>query len=46
MPVIPMFPLGTVLLPAMPFALNVFEPRYFKMMGDLLETETPDSALC
>lgn len=42
MPVIPMFPLGTVLLPAMPFALNVFEPRYLKMMGDLLETETPE----
>ena len=42
MPVIPMFPLGTVLLPAMPFALNVFEPRYLKMMGDLLETDAPE----
>ena len=39
---IPMFPLGTVLLPAMPFALNVFEPRYLKMMGDLLETDAPE----
>jgi len=37
-----MFPLGTVLLPAMPFALNVFEPRYLKMMGDLLETDEPE----
>jgi len=42
MPVVPMFPLGTVLLPAMPFALRVFEPRYLKMVGDLLETDYPE----
>ena len=38
----PMFPLGTVLLPAMPFALQVFEPRYLKMVGELLETDYPE----
>lgn len=42
MPTLPMFPLGTVLLPAMPFALQVFEPRYLKMVGELLETDYPE----
>ncbi len=42
MPTLPMFPLGTVLLPAMPFALRVFEPRYLKMVGELLETDYPE----
>mgnify|MGYP000644939857 FL=1 len=42
MPTVPMFPLGTVLLPAMPFALRVFEPRYLKMIGELLETDYPE----
>lgn len=35
----PMFPLGSVLLPAMPLALRVFEPRYLAMMVDVLERE-------
>jgi len=41
MPVIPMFPLGSVLFPAMPLALRVFEERYLKMMGALLDAEEP-----
>jgi uncharacterized protein len=41
MPVIPMFPLGSVLFPAMPLALQVFEERYLKMMGAILDSEEP-----
>jgi Lon protease-like protein len=41
MPVIPMFPLGSVLFPAMPLALQVFEERYLKMMGAILDSEDP-----
>lgn len=37
----PMFPLGSVLLPGMPLALRVFEERYLKMMGALLDDDTP-----
>lgn len=33
---LPMFPLGSVLFPAMPLSLRVFEPRYLKMLQDLL----------
>jgi uncharacterized protein len=36
-----MFPLGSVLFPAMPLALRLFEPRYLRMLGDLLDDETP-----
>lgn len=39
MPVIPMFPLGTVLLPAMPLSLRIFEERYLKLLGDLIGEE-------
>ena len=39
MPEIPMFPLGSVLFPAMPLALRVFEERYLKMMGAILDNE-------
>jgi uncharacterized protein len=42
MPVMPMFPLGSVLLPAMPLPLRIFEPRYLKLLGDLVATETPE----
>src|SRR5688500_11399015 len=31
---IPLFPLGTVLFPGMPMPLQVFEPRYRRMMDD------------
>jgi uncharacterized protein len=36
-----MFPLGSVLFPGMPLALRVFEERYLKMMGAILEEENP-----
>jgi Lon protease-like protein len=39
MVVLPMFPLGSVLFPAMPLALRVFEERYLKMMGSVLDAE-------
>ncbi len=42
MTVIPMFPLGSVLFPAMPLALRVFEQRYLKMMGAVLDSEAPE----
>ncbi|KZX21089.1 hypothetical protein EV639_101435 [Rathayibacter tanaceti] len=35
-----MFPLGSVLLPHMPLPLRLFEPRYLRMLGDVLEDET------
>lgn len=38
----PMFPLGTVLFPAMPLPLRIFEDRYVAMLQDLLQRETPD----
>lgn len=38
----PMFPLGTVLLPAMPLPLRIFEPRYLKLLGDLMGSENPE----
>jgi uncharacterized protein len=41
MPVMPMFPLGSVLFPGMPLALRVFEERYLKMMGAILDNDTP-----
>jgi Lon protease-like protein len=33
--VIPLFPLGQVLLPGMPLPLHIFEPRYRKMLADI-----------
>lgn len=41
MPTVAMFPLGSVLFPGMPLALRVFEERYLKMMGAILEEDTP-----
>lgn len=38
----PMFPLGSVLLPAMPLPLRIFEPRYLKLLGDLMGLENPE----
>ena len=38
----PMFPLGSVLMPAMPLPLRIFEPRYLKLLGDLLGSENPE----
>ncbi|QEW00254.1 peptidase S16 [Microbacterium caowuchunii] len=37
-----MFPLGTVLLPAMPLTLRIFEERYRVMLGHLLDLEEPE----
>jgi Lon protease-like protein len=37
-----MFPLGSVLFPAMPLALRVFEPRYLQMLQDVLPDETSE----
>jgi hypothetical protein len=42
MPVMPMFPLSTVLLPAMPLSLRIFEERYLKLTGDLILEENPE----
>jgi uncharacterized protein len=39
MAVLPMFPLGAVLLPHMPLQLRVFEERYLIMLSDLLAAE-------
>jgi uncharacterized protein len=39
--VLPQFPVGSVLMPYMPVALRVFEPRYLKLMGDLVGSENP-----
>lgn len=38
---LPIFPLGTVLLPHMPLPLRVFEPRYLTMLSTILEAEEP-----
>lgn len=38
----PMFPLGSVLFPAMPLPLRVFEPRYLQMLQDILPVETAE----
>jgi Lon protease-like protein len=42
MTVMPMFPLGSVLFPAMPLTLRIFEERYLKLLGDLLGVDTPE----
>ncbi|WP_225212760.1 LON peptidase substrate-binding domain-containing protein [Janibacter melonis] len=39
MDVLPMFPLGTALLPGQPLPLQVFEPRYVAMMRDVVGSE-------
>jgi Lon protease-like protein len=38
---IAMFPLGTVLLPAMPLTLRIFEERYRVLLGRALDDATP-----
>lgn len=39
---LPMFPLGSVLFPAMPLPLRVFEPRYLTMLQDIFVQEPAD----
>jgi len=38
----PMFPLGSVLFPHMPITLRIFEERYLKLLGDMMEAEDPE----
>jgi Lon protease-like protein len=38
---LPLFPLGTVLFPGVPLPLQVFEPRYRKLMQDLMSGPEP-----
>jgi Lon protease-like protein len=40
--VIPLFPLGTVLVPGLVLPLHVFEPRYRQLVVDLLQQEPDD----
>ncbi len=42
MTVMPMFPLSSVLFPAMPLTLRIFEERYLKLLGDLMSADTPE----
>jgi Lon protease-like protein len=42
MTAMPMFPLSTALLPAMPLSLRIFEERYLKLLGDLLTSDNPE----
>jgi Lon protease-like protein len=42
MPIMPMFPLSSVLMPAMPLSLRIFEERYLKLTGDLMLQENPE----
>jgi Lon protease-like protein len=42
MTVLPMFPLSTVLMPAMPLSLRIFEERYLKLLGDLMMEGNPE----
>jgi Lon protease-like protein len=42
MPIMPMFPLSTVLMPAMPLSLRIFEERYLKLTGDLILQDNPE----
>jgi Lon protease-like protein len=37
-----MFPLVSVLLPAMPLPLRIFEQRYLKLLGDLMASDKPE----
>lgn len=45
MAVMPMFPLGSVLLPGQVLPLHVFEPRYLQMMGDCLRDHDREFAV-
>ncbi|WP_083275920.1 LON peptidase substrate-binding domain-containing protein [Pseudonocardia sp. HH130630-07] len=39
---IPLFPLGTVLMPGAPLPLHIFEPRYRQLTVDLITGAVPD----
>jgi Lon protease-like protein len=40
--IVPLFPLGTVLLPGVPLPLHIFEPRYRQLTVDLVTGAVPD----
>ena len=40
--ILPLFPLGTVLMPGAALPLHIFEPRYRQLTVDLLTDEVPD----
>ncbi len=40
-PVVPLFPLRTVLFPGGPLPLRVFEPRYLDMVSDCMKQDAP-----
>ena len=42
---LPLFPLSTVLVPKMPLALHVFEPRYRQLVADLLSEDVPGAPI-
>jgi uncharacterized protein len=42
MSTLPMFPLASVLFPAMPLPLRVFEDRYLAMLAQVLQDEPPE----
>ena len=43
MPRLPLFPLGTVLVPGAALPLQIFEPRYLVLLSDLIEAlEEPE----
>lgn len=42
MTTLPMFPLGSVLFPAMPTALRIFEERYMVMLSRILQQDTAE----
>ena len=37
--IVPMFPLGSIVLPGAMLPLQVFEPRYRQLVHDLLQTD-------
>jgi Lon protease-like protein len=41
-PRLPIFPLGTVLVPGQILSLNIFEPRYRRLAHDLVEKSQPE----
>ncbi|HTW32579.1 MAG TPA: LON peptidase substrate-binding domain-containing protein [Candidatus Sulfotelmatobacter sp.] len=41
MPLLPLFPLDTVLLPGTPLPLHIFEPRYKEMIGECVANDAP-----
>ncbi|MGI5129395.1 LON peptidase substrate-binding domain-containing protein [Pseudonocardia sp. CA-107938] len=40
--IVPLFPLGTVLMPGVPLPLHIFEPRYRQLTVDLVTGAVPD----